>query len=432
MFTFLKVCKVKKILFFNQIKMTTKIKYGNVVGNLPSNCNPEYDNLQSQVWAESQNNPYIIQTFPNIDDNQYTYNNYKLYGGDGHPRTKVAPIVAGPILDKEFWRYTTLSDYDIINRMRSKYPTESGYLIKNPPCKLENQNLNKIKYKSLYVLKDNDNDDDNKIYNSNQLNINSEPFTDSIDSYSNQNNTRKSNNGPNIFNPKNDNRNFYIDCEETQYDIDNPDHELINMQKRPFTNNLEYNKQLNTATLQPGVYVNNESYEPQLSNLGISVVPQFLPLLHTKDEYGNEIITQTQLPVTEDYKSFVDSQRNLNQNSVYDPRTDGYASNNRLYVEQNLGQPRWYYKDIDMVRNNGDFWTRNNIDHLPYAPTKGYVTDSSKDQDVYMQDNFHSLVDTSYINSTTDYRTELQERLMRKNNDRIVEMRKYPIITNKK
>jgi hypothetical protein len=72
-----------------------------------------------------------------------------------------------------------------------------------------------------------------------------------------------------------------------------------------------------------------------------------------------------------------------------------------------------------------NFITRNNVDVFPWAPT--YGPDVEKDSDEYRQ-----LANNAFTDSTILFRTELQERLMRKRNAEMWQRRAFPISTMNK
>ena len=76
------------------------------------------------------------------------------------------------------------------------------------------------------------------------------------------------------------------------------------------------------------------------------------------DPYQNKIV----LPPLE--------KEGVTRRDVYDPRTTGYGTSYRSYVDPLLGQPRYYYKDIDQ-ENNGGYLTRNNVDFADFGTATG-------------------------------------------------------------
>lgn len=189
--------------------------------------------------------------------------------------------------------------------------------------------------------------------------------------------------------------------------------------------NATYNKDLFEIPIQPGVYTSSQVNQPDasMSNLGISYVQPFEPTLYQQengytsfqqlDPYQNKIV----LPPLE--------KEGVTRRDVYDPRTTGYGTSYRSYVDPLLGQPRYYYKDIDQ-ENNGGYLTRNNVDFADFGTATGNYPFHKP-----LEGNaLHQYADSTFTNSSVGFRTELQQRLMNKNNNREWQQRIAPIRTN--
>ena len=161
------------------------------------------------------------------------------------------------------------------------------------------------------------------------------------------------------------------------------------------------NINLYTQTIQPDVYTINEVIEPINANIGISYTPQFHP-------------HQTFTNFSFDEKSSC----NITEADVYDPRFSGYGSSYRSYIEPVTGQPRFYYDDVDSVRMP-NYICRSNIDFAKYADNN----------DIRNVNDIRALAQDSFLRSSLQQRTELQERLMRKRNGEMWQLRKYPMRT---
>ena len=177
-----------------------------------------------------------------------------------------------------------------------------------------------------------------------------------------------------------------------------------------------YNKSINTQIIQPGVYTKNEIMEPQLYNLGISHTQQFQPLNVENDELGNVVYAQKDPRLFS--KTETKQKMGISESNVYDPRYTGYGTSERGYID-NMGRPRFFYDDINAVKE-GNFIIRSNVDTLPMTDHYGVWSEKS-----YSREQVHE----EYNNAMMNNRIELQERLMRKMNDRIVQQRKAPIHT---
>jgi hypothetical protein len=106
--------------------------------------------------------------------------------------------------------------------------------------------------------------------------------------------------------------------------------------------------------------------------------------------------------------------------NVYDPRFSGYGTQDRSYVD-NMGRPQYFYDDVEAI-TMPNFVARSNVDVFPWAST--YGPDVEKDGDEYRQ-----LANNAFTDSTILFRTELQERLMRKRNAEMWQRRAFPIST---
>ena len=177
-----------------------------------------------------------------------------------------------------------------------------------------------------------------------------------------------------------------------------------------------YNKSINTQIIQPGVYTKNEIMEPQVYNLGISHAQQFQPLNIETDELGNVVYAQKDPRLFS--KTETKQKMGISETNVYDPRYTGYGTSERSYID-NMGRPRFFYDDINALKE-GNFIIRSNIDTLPMTDHYGVWSEKS-----YSREQVHE----EYNNAMMNNRIELQERLMRKMNDRVVQQRKAPIHT---
>lgn len=188
--------------------------------------------------------------------------------------------------------------------------------------------------------------------------------------------------------------------------------------------NAKYNNDLFEIPIQPGIYTKSQVNQPDasMSNLGISFVQPFEPTTFTQqngyksfielDPYQNEIKLA---PTAETHY----------RRDMYDPRTTGYGTQYRSYVDPLLGQPRYYYRDVDQ-ENNGGYLTRNNVDFANFGTATGnYPFDKPLEGNA-----LHQYADNTYTNSNVGFRTELQQRLMHKNSNREWQQRIAPIRTN--
>ncbi|MGL5962213.1 MAG: hypothetical protein ACRCZ0_09725 [Cetobacterium sp.] len=181
-----------------------------------------------------------------------------------------------------------------------------------------------------------------------------------------------------------------------------------------------------TQTLQPGVYQKSHVAEPIQSNIGISYTQEFVPteidstsnrIKYTQQNPNNLIITHTLREEVIDQSI----------ENIYDPRFNGYGTSYRSYVDKLTGRPRFYYDDIDSI-TMPNYITRSNVDTFPWANT--YGPDKIMNSDT--NNEYRQLANNAFHDSAIQFRTELQERLMRKRNAELWQRRVAPITTMKK
>lgn len=177
-----------------------------------------------------------------------------------------------------------------------------------------------------------------------------------------------------------------------------------------------------TQTLQPGVFQKSHIGEPIQSNIGISYTQEWGP---TEVQETNNMIKYTMRDpkntiITPQIKEEVIGQDHAN---VYDPRFTGYGTSYRSYTDQLTGRPKFFYDDVDAI-TMPNYVTRSKVDVFPWANTYGPDKMMSHDGDEYRQ-----LANNAFADSALTFRTELQERLMRKRNAELWQRRVAPIST---
>lgn len=178
-----------------------------------------------------------------------------------------------------------------------------------------------------------------------------------------------------------------------------------------------------TQTLQPGVFQKSHIGEPIQSNIGISYTQEWGP---TEVQETNNMIKYTMRDpkntiITPQIKEEIIGQDHAN---VYDPRFTGYGTSYRSYTDQLTGRPKFFYDDVDAI-TMPNYVTRSKVDVFPWANTYGPdKMMSASDGDEYRQ-----LANNAFTESALTFRTELQERLMRKRNAELWQRRVAPIST---
>ncbi len=178
-----------------------------------------------------------------------------------------------------------------------------------------------------------------------------------------------------------------------------------------------------TQTLQPGVFQKSHIGEPIQSNIGISYTQEWGP---TEVEETDGMIKYTMRDpksaiITPQIKKETIAQDHAN---VYDPRFTGYGTSYRAYTDQLTGRPKFFYDDVDAI-TMPNYITRSKIDVFPWADTYGPDKMSASEGG----EEFRQMANNAFTDSAITFRTDLQERLMRKRNAELWQRRVAPIST---
>lgn len=181
----------------------------------------------------------------------------------------------------------------------------------------------------------------------------------------------------------------------------------------------DYNRNLFTQTVQPGVFYRDNVMEPINANIGISFQQQFLPRSITQVANGIEI--EDHDPNFAPVPKKVLEKAHPNISNTYDPRFNGYGTSYRNYVDPVTGQPKFPYDDINTIKMP-NYLVRSKIDTYNFADTYGSMENRglslneirSKAQDAFYQD-------------TTSHRDDITSKLMRKTNAEMWQRRQAPI-----
>jgi len=292
--------------------------------------------------------------------------NQRLAGGP-NPKTFVPPVIATPAFDIDYWRSNDNVTNSQINEPKNRYNSDSGYDV---------QNLYKIsKYPANY-----------DVPRKQLKKVNSPKHQPQSPSKSPSNEVKE-------------NFVFPYEISSKEHNLNHPD-SLFNtdFKNNPYFKD-KYKENIFTETIAPGNYKINERNEFINSNMGITHAQQF----------------------EEDKYEIIEPFENVNQSNVYDPRFSGYGTSYRSYVDKNLGQPRFYYDDVNSIRMP-NYITRNAIDVTPFGDSYGQLNEGNE-----YNSNIYEMADKHYNDSMNNFRTEMQERLMRKINSNQWQQRMYPI-----
>jgi len=199
--------------------------------------------------------------------------------------------------------------------------------------------------------------------------------------------------------------------------------------------------------VQPNLYSFSDTAEPINANMGISYNPDLpprvvdqvatyggsYPLYHRIDpqlvreggipkERLEEMPRRTQWSAK--YNTFDSQDGSVNFEDIYDPRFTGYGDEYRSYVDVNLGNVQYYYSDIDAYRDP-NFGTRSKVDFIDFVDPMGRIKPEYS-RDVGLND-VKKTVHNQYDADNIYFREDLMERLMRKRNQELWQLRAAPI-----
>jgi hypothetical protein len=181
--------------------------------------------------------------------------------------------------------------------------------------------------------------------------------------------------------------------------------------------NSFHNRNMNTQTIQPGVYFKNEVMEPVSSNIGITETKRSIHPVKTIDDNGDIYYNE----YNNDARFKRITPKDVGPEDIYDPRFTGYGTSYRSYFDEFVGQPKFYYDDVDAMRMP-NYLVRSKIDHLEFADQYGPMKDDYSSN----SDNMREMVNQSFLDNSLEFRNDLQERLMRKRNSEMAYIRQFP------
>lgn len=378
-----------------EINYTPHKEKENVVDCTPSaarvnyNCKKPDSNTfvhSSRVVKENlANNDYTMKNNYNTvdyNDNFATKTDNQSLVGRANPKTLVPPIIAPRALSMESWKNDDSYGISIINERKNQYHVESGYQVDDKGC--YNKDVKPLGSYYCAQKKNKPASSYNKITES-------------------QPSVLPPRAGVTPEKPKESFGMPYEIKSRRSHEQNNSD----NLFHKGFKNNPvfenKYNENVFTQTISPGEYRVNTRNEPINSNIGISLAEQNEP-----DNY-----------------EMIEPPEDVNVSNVYDPRFYGYGTSYRGYVDNMLGQPKFYYDDVNAIKMP-NYISRNNIDVMPFGDA--YGPDNAGGNKYH--NNITALADKHYLDSSLQFRTEMQERLMRKINANQWQQRMFPINTN--
>lgn len=362
---------------------------------IPSHNSVEkiYSDNEARITYDLSNSRRFCNDEKSLDNTfnnpEWMSENQKLVG-QANPKTKIQPVITPRIVDLDYWRGTNLVTHPQINQQTNIDLYRSGYHVSS---NYENSNNQKHEY--------------------------------FIDDYS-----YKKPNFPYLIRPE---ESSYVNT-ACGY---NPEQLLIsglptNLPRSNYSREhsmKEYNENLYTQTIQPGVYTRNQINEPINSNIGISFTQQFLPKTQKTNFLNGDINYIEHDPsIIEPIFNHIHTVPRATEYNIYDPRFTGYGTSYRSYTDDNIGQTRFYYNDVDAVRMP-NYITRSHIDNQPFADHYGPIPENGVNGNPNTA-NIHALANDAFLQGSLQHRNEMSERLMRKVNSEQWQRRSAPVRGN--
>lgn len=385
------------------------------------------------------------RTLPVQDNNpNYLFKNQLLSKGH-HPFTEIAPVIAPPSHDLSFWKMNDLITHSAVNTMKQVDNYASGYSVMDyngvpsgpngVPCKPRLNECNRLCRDERNCSSLGDYGPE-RIDPSGNIRVQSDPGSCRENFSVRENFTHSPQ--PNQTNltetyvPVAQRRGIpvqpgWVDTSHG-YNPNNLNYNLpanmpVGGNCNASPNLSSFNKNLFTQTLQPGVYSSNQVAEPINSNIGISYQQQFEPVNCKVDMSGihfDQLDPYENPPVKKAYQP-----GNLTTESdVYDPRFNGYGTSYRSYTEPTTGQPRFAYDDINAVRMP-NYITRSKIDFINEADKYGSIQPGSEYGNPLTRD-MKTIANEKWMEDSIGFRNDMSERLMRKRNAELWQVRQYP------
>ena len=325
----------------------------------------------------TSNHDYICKQRPYRSfDDSYDSKNHNLAKGC-HPRTKTSPIVVAPSHDLSVWKDNNFITHSHTNTQSNFDNYRSGYIAQE--CTQKEMFTPSEEYSESHKIQPSDRSTQ-KVYLKQQ----------STDQDANVMKT-------NGYHKKN------ID-----YGI--PSNMPVgNCNRSDSLKNLNHN--LHTQIIQPGVYTTSEIIEPVNTMIGISHQQQLPPTSY--NDADNLHYTQHD-PANVQFINEPEEIDPVNTSNIYDPRLTGHGTSYRAYNHDMTGQTRFMYDDINAIRMP-NYISRSKIDFADYADSYGPINEGEEMGNTNHQ-NIRQLTQDRWLSDNMQFRNDMTERLMRKNN----------------
>jgi hypothetical protein len=377
-------------------------------GHLNTNANVYHDKNQHNVDNK--------EDFVNFDDNSRANTSWPSYespGGPGtvptfnrnlagpaNPKTFIQPVIVPKCMDIEYWKTNNLVTHSAINQDSHTDLYASGYEVTS--CQEDSSENRDVA---------NHRNNENSLYY--------ESYSEPIDDFDE------------IDDSDGDKVEIQLDDLSGQSNTDYGLPSNVSVGSCPTSKEFkQYNQNLHTTIVTPGVYYRNKFIEPISSNIGISHVPMFNPTTHEEIDNSEDVMyTEHDYDLVDPGIGEPDYELTnaVSLDNIYDPRHNGYGTSYRAYTDDQLGQTKFYYDDIDSVKMP-NYITRSNIDFANYADSYG-PKPAGHEQGNPNTRNIREMANETFLNCAIQHRTDIMKSLSRKNSDRTWQLRQAPIST---
>ena len=362
-----------------------------------SRCKP------TQACFKDMSNPF--RTAEVIVDKNYKSINNQLVGGQ-NPKTLIPPMITTPAYSLD-WRDTTMTVPNMINGMTNQDLYRSGYLSQEFKQDKDAEYTHFERNENLASMTGLPEYKPHRRLNS-TLMTSQRLGDDVIENYENQ---EVKHTIP-TYGEKSwsDVVNTSLGYNKTQFENASFPANLPSGKALQNSDMTEYNRQLFTQTVQPGVQYRTEVAENANSNIGISFQQQFLPRTYTNTSDGGLLVTDHDPEFAPAPKTMIKTIDQPTTFNTYDPRFTGYGSSTRGYVDDVTGQPRFVYDDINAVKMP-NYITRSKIDTHDFADMYGPVQNYGTSLN-----SVREMAQDAFFRDTEQFRNDITIGAMRKNN----------------
>ena len=393
-----------------------------------SRCKPSHNCFK--IYSDPSKTPSVV-----VDNNYVSINN-KLVGGP-NPKTLVPPIIPNPSHSLD-WRSTNMIVPNKINGMTNQNLAKSGYI---SPEYTSEEVGNYMNYRNQPTV-ENTAPTQKQPRNLNSTSMMPQRLTpdggglpswggggggDVVENFENQDQRQTlptyDANDPNLIGGWSDRVNTSMGYNGQQFQTSKFPANLPMGRAQQSSDMKDYNENLFTSTIQPGVYYREDVVEPINANIGISFQQQFLP--RTFQQSGGNLLVEDHDPqFAPPPKTLIEHVKEPTPYNVYDPRFSGYGSSTRDYIDNVTGQPRFIYDDVNAVRMP-NYISRNKLDTHNFADMYGPMQDVGKSLN-----EVRVLAEAAFQQDTEHHRNDITVSAMRKNNAIAWQRRMAPLNKN--